>query len=418
MKNVAIIGSGIIGVTAAIELNRLGYEVTVFDREPAGSSTAASYGNGGWLCPASIIPVATPDLFRNLPSLVFGKSAPLSGQLGFALRNIGHFIRFLNSGRTSAKVGHKAAALAQLLGSSTDLHRALADEAQLSHLIRKDGLLYTYRTKADLERDTKWWNMRRDLGVRWRFVDGRELHEMEPAIDQKCHGAILVIDGGHCIDPSAYVKGLASFAASRGVKFRIAEIQRLGLLNDRVTHVLTSSGEVHADNIVVCCGAFSRSFANQAGDHPSLMSERGYHVMVQNGPDLRRPVMFNDALMVATPMAAGVRFAGQVEIADPSSPPDWRRAEALLRLARTYFPSLPASLEGEGVTKWMGNRPAMADELPVIGRAPTKGGLFYAFGHGYTGLGAAPATALVLANAFQGNSPDTARLSPFDPQRL
>lgn len=70
------------------------------------------------------------------------------------------------------------------------------------------------------------------------------------------------------------------------------------------------------------------------------------------------------------------------------------------------------------MTKWMGNRPAMADELPVIGKAPTKDGLFYAFGHGYTGLGGAPATGRMLANAFQGNSTNTTGLSPFDPQRL
>ncbi len=418
MSHIAVIGSGIIGVTCAIELNRLGHAVTVFDREPPGSRAAASFGNGGWLCPASIIPVATPDLWRTLPSFVFGASAPLGGRIGYALRHAGHFLRFLASGGSQAKVRHKAAALAQLLANSADLHLALAREAGLSHLIRKDGLLYTYRTRDALNRDRAWWQLRRDLGVSWSFLDGAALRGQEPEIAPDCHGAILVEQGGHCTDPAAYVAGLAAFARSRGVRFEIAAVERLGFDGQRLTHIETSAGRFGCDGAVVCCGAFSRPLALQSGARPSLLAERGYHVTVEQAPRLNRPVMFDDALMVATPMAAGMRFAGQVEIAAPDSPPDWRRAEALLRLAGRYLPGLPVSLDAPGVSKWMGNRPAMADELPVIGRSPARENVYYAFGHGYTGLGGAPATARLLGQALQANAPADAALSPFSPGRL
>ena len=45
-KTVAVIGSGIAGITAAYYLTKKGLDVTVFDKEPH-PAMACSYANGG-----------------------------------------------------------------------------------------------------------------------------------------------------------------------------------------------------------------------------------------------------------------------------------------------------------------------------------------------------------------------------------
>jgi D-amino-acid dehydrogenase len=43
MKNVAVVGAGIIGICTAFFLQKSGYKVTLFDHNPPGSGT--SYGH-------------------------------------------------------------------------------------------------------------------------------------------------------------------------------------------------------------------------------------------------------------------------------------------------------------------------------------------------------------------------------------
>ncbi len=44
---IAVIGAGIVGVSCALHLQRLGASVTMIDRQEPGGVDSASYGNGG-----------------------------------------------------------------------------------------------------------------------------------------------------------------------------------------------------------------------------------------------------------------------------------------------------------------------------------------------------------------------------------
>ena len=56
--HVVVIGAGIVGACTALELLRDGQRVTVLEPGPPGGEQAASYGNGCWLSPMSVIPPA------------------------------------------------------------------------------------------------------------------------------------------------------------------------------------------------------------------------------------------------------------------------------------------------------------------------------------------------------------------------
>jgi len=59
---IGVVGAGIVGASCALALARGGHEVTVFDPHRPGGPHAASHGNGGWISPASILPMSSPGL--------------------------------------------------------------------------------------------------------------------------------------------------------------------------------------------------------------------------------------------------------------------------------------------------------------------------------------------------------------------
>ena len=52
---ILVLGAGIVGVSAALNLQRRGLRVTLADRQAPGEG--ASYGNAGILVPGGIVPV-------------------------------------------------------------------------------------------------------------------------------------------------------------------------------------------------------------------------------------------------------------------------------------------------------------------------------------------------------------------------
>ena len=92
----------------------------------------------------------------------------------------------------------------------------------------------------------------------------------------------------------------------------------------------------------------------------SLETERGYHVVITD-PQIqpRYPVMPSDGKMACVMTPAGLRLAGQVELAGLEAAPNWQRAEVLLAFARSVFPGLPADLPriGSSIGWAIGPRP-------------------------------------------------------------
>ena len=59
----------------------------------------------------------------------------------------------------------------------------------------------------------------------------------------------------------------------------------------------------------------------------------------------------------------------------------------------------------------------MPDSLPVIGRSPRYDGVFFAFGHGHSGLTLAAVTGGLIADLVLGRAPPV-DLGPFRADRF
>ena len=74
MKQVIIIGGGIIGLSSAYYLQQSGYQVTVLERDNFLDN--CSYGNAGYVCPSHFIPLATPGIVRQGLKWMFDTRSP------------------------------------------------------------------------------------------------------------------------------------------------------------------------------------------------------------------------------------------------------------------------------------------------------------------------------------------------------
>jgi len=416
--HVVVIGAGIIGAAVAVELLADGHQVSIVEPGEPGGEQAASYGNGCWLSPASVVPMSVPGVLRQVPGYLADPLGPLAIRWTYLPRLLPWLVRYVRAGGTIAKVEAIARALRPLLADAPLRHQRLAAAASAGDLIERRGLLYVFPRRADFEADTLAWRLRRENGISWIELDADELRQHEPDLDRRYTFGLLVEAGGHCTDPGGYVAALVRHAVAQGARLHRTRAVGFGLEGRRLCAVRTESADIVCDRTVIATGAYSRPLAAAAGDRVSLETERGYHAMIlgaEAGP--RTPLMPSDGRMSNTMARAGLRIAGQVELAGLAANPNWKRAEILRDFALRIYPKLPRSIPAEQVRFWMGHRPATPDSLPCIGPASGSPDIIHAFGHGHVGLAAAAATGRLVADLV-GAKPPAINLSPYAPQRF
>jgi D-amino-acid dehydrogenase len=414
---IAVIGAGIVGAAATWELVKDGHDVTLIEPGQPGGPQAASYGNGAWLSPASVVPMSMPGLWCKVPGYLLDRGGALTIHWTMLPRLTPWLLRFLVAGATVAKVERTARALSSLLHDAPDRHAALAAEIGQPDLIRRAGLLYVYPDRKAFAAEALAWRLRRENGVRWIELDSEELRQREPALDRRYTFGAFVEAGAHCTDPGAYVAAVVAHGLGNGAKLRRAAAQGFAIEDGRLRAVVTSDGMIACERAVICAGIHSKTLARAAGDRIPLESERGYHCVIANpAVELRTPIMPSDGRMANTTTRAGLRISGQVELASVDAEPNWRRADILLRQAKATYPAL-AQRQDLKIDRWIGHRPSTTDGLPVIGRAAATSDIIHAFGHGHIGLAAGPITGRTVADIISGRAPSV-DLGPFASSRF
>jgi D-amino-acid dehydrogenase len=416
--HVVVIGAGIVGAAAAVELLRDGHHVTIVEPGTPGGEQAASYGNGCWFSPSSVLPVSAPGLWKKVPAWLTDPLGPLAVRWTYLPRAFPWLRRFLAAGSSPAKVRRIAKAMRPLVDGCPERHAALAEAAGVGHLVHRTGLLYIFPSPADFAAEAESWAIRRECGVRWVELDENELRQREPALDRRYTFGVLVEAGGHCSDPGAYVAALVAHAQAQGADLCRAKATGFDIQGGRLRAVRTEAGEIACDRAVIAAGAWSRELARMVGDHVQLQTERGYHAEIE-APEAfpRIPFMPSDGKMACTRTATGLRVAGQVEIAALGAAPNWKRAEILRDFALRSFPALPRDLPADRVKVWMGNRPSTPDSLPCIGAASGCADVVHCYGHGHIGLASGALSGRLVADVVSGKTPEI-DLSPYAPSRF
>ena len=72
---IIVVGGGIVGMSCAVELARLGNAVTVLDKGRVGNG--CSFGNAGWMTPCFAMPLAMPGMFFKAIKWLLNPESPL-----------------------------------------------------------------------------------------------------------------------------------------------------------------------------------------------------------------------------------------------------------------------------------------------------------------------------------------------------
>jgi glycine/D-amino acid oxidase-like deaminating enzyme len=412
--DIAIIGGGVIGLAIAERLAAEGHEVTLIDPNPPSatiSPNAASYGNAGTIADYAILPVGTPDVLRNLPSLLFDKNSPLAIRRAALPAFLPWLARFALQSLPKA-AEKNARTIAALMATATADWLDLGTRLGGGEILKKHGCLYVYETAPAFRAAEKDMAFRRALGVTVDLIDAATLRQMEPALPEVEGGAAFFPKAVFLNDPGRMV-GLLAAEVALQAETLTARVERLERQADGI--LLTGHGlHLKARRVVLAAGAHSRKLAAMVGDRVPLDTERGYHVeWDMPTPPVTRPTCPTTRGFYLCPMQGRLRVAGTVELGGLTAPPSPHRVAKLVEGARQIFPDLPTSPS----RNWMGFRPSMPDSVPVIGPSRAGADVIHAFGHGHLGVSLAPVTARIVADLIAGRPPHMP-LAPLSPARF
>jgi len=397
MAAVAVVGAGIIGLSVAANLQRLGLPTTVFDALPPGTST--TYGNAGMVSVAAITPMALPGMLREIPGWLRDAHGPLYVHPRYALTALPWLWRWVRAG-AMPEVQRAARGLWALHQHALTEYRRLLGE-DFASLIQTTGQIHVWDSAVPSASERIAAQLRAELDVPAQSLSAAQLREMAPSLTPDITRALYFPQNGNAVNPLRLAQTIArKFSEAGG---RIVHERCLRIVPENARYRLwTHCGDHHFDKIVVAAGAWSLELLAPLGLHFPLETERGYHVEFphDNSPgngsgkvSVPVPILHKGRGFGASSMETGLRVAGTVEIAGVQRPPDPRRIDALIHNAKRLLPHM----ETRDYKMWMGYRPSTPDSLPVLGAAPRHPGLYIACGHGHTGITAGAVSGRLMA---------------------
>lgn len=365
--DVAIVGGGVIGLSAALELAAEKLRVVVFDRQQPGQE--ASWAAAGMLSPA-------PDSPRDLHLV------PLSKE---ALKLYPEFI----------------AALEEHSGKSTGYAR----QGALTVFLSPDG--YAERDRLISEH--------RELGLAAEAIAFETIRHSEPSITQSAQAIAWHPEEGS-VDPRALMAALLAAAQSRGIEIRAdCPVEKLLFDETKCIGASVAGDKIHVATVILAAGCYSAQLA----DGSSLLActptrpVRGQMLALRpDRPSLRRVLRSEHCYLVprnngCIAVGSTLEDAGFEKRVTPSG------ISHLLNSALELCPDLAGA---ELVETWSGLRPGSPDDLPILGPAGCDG-LLIATGHYRNGILLAPITASLVRDWIVRGQPSF-DVSAFSPLRF
>lgn len=409
-NDVIVIGAGVVGLSAALALQARGLSVAVLDR--TGPAAGASAGNAGAFAFTDILPLASPGILRRAPMWLLDPLGPLSVPPAYALQIAPWMFRFWRACAPSRVAASTAAQTALMDLSKAELEPFL-QATGTAGMLRKDGNLQVYESDAEFRASLPGWQARADHGIAFQHLDAAGMAALQPGLSPRFVRGTFTPGWYSIADPQLYTLALADRFRAQGGHITVAEVLALSPAGDGVDLTL-AGGTMHAGHVVLAAGAHSHLIAHSLGDRIPLETERGYNTTLPaDAFDLRLQITFGGHGFVISRLSTGIRVGGAVELGGLRLPPNYRRAEAMLKKAQSFLPGLRAT----GGTQWMGFRPSLPDSLPAIGASRASPRVIHAFGHGHLGLTQSAGTARLVADLVTGKPP-AIDLTPFSPQRF
>src|SRR5262245_16436836 len=305
-----------------------------------------------------------------------------------------------------------------------DFARELKASSGVDIEYRDEGTLYLALTDEDEEELDRRWRWLHEMGLNVKRLNAGCALKLEPLLNGTLRFA-LKFSGDHQVDNRRLMTALHAAALGAGVEFR-TQTEARELLTEsvagrnRIIGVMTASGEVRANTVVIAAGSWSsllrRDKAPHCGAAPHFDVEpvRGQMVAIEAPAPVVRHVIYSRRGYLV-PRLSGYLIAGSTT--ERAGYDKRVTAGGVASIIKSAIELMPCVANQAVIETWAGLRPHAPDDLPILGTDPRVEGLIYATGHYRNGILLAPITAQAISELIvKGGS--SINLAPFSVARF
>ena len=206
--DVAVLGAGMVGVSAALHLQARGRDVVLIDRHGA-AGLETSFGNAGLIERASMFPYLFPRDPKKLALYALNLLPEAHYHLS-ALPGVAPWLWRYFKESAPDRAAKNSAALRPLIERCLIEHEALIEVAGVGDLLRKTGWIKLYRSAKTMEAGAADAQRLRGFGLNIDTLDADALAAREPHLIGAV-GGVHYLDAASVDDPSRLAQAYAEF---------------------------------------------------------------------------------------------------------------------------------------------------------------------------------------------------------------
>ena len=408
MKDIIIIGGGIIGLSCAWHLRDAGFQVAVIDK--GDYSDGCSFGNAGMIVPSHFTPLASPGMLKAGIQWMFKAKSPFYIRPRLNPELVSWLWQFLKSSNIR-HVEACAPLLRDLHEESWLIYQNWNSLPGFSFDFTEKGILMLYQSEKAERDEIETAEKAHALGMKAEVLDSAQLAKLEPNLKLSVRGGVLY-PGDATFSPDVFMKQMKEYLGKQGVEFivntEIVSVKENGKGNSEITS--KDNRKWNSTNLVVATGAYTSTLWKSLRCRIPMQGGKGYSMtMVNPHPSPSIPSLLHEARVSLTPMGNRLRIGGTLEITGQDDKIREAKIKWILESLPRYYPDLKIQ-RPERV--WFGYRPCTPDGMPVVGRLKHNPNIFIATGHSMMGISLGPTTGRIIRDLVVKNQPVSALLAP------
>lgn len=382
-KNIAIIGGGIIGVTSALRLAKLGYNITIIDRQDS-IAKECSYANGGqlsvcncesWLTYNNVYKAIIYKLKKN-PAIDIGSMFYCEKFLWLAnfFKNI-----ILNKHIFTTKK------LISYAIKSRELFEEILKEETIDFNYQKKGILSIYSDTRSFNKAIAFNSKLAKTGFNREILTPNDINKLDSSINlDNIKGGLYSIDDSSG-DMYKFIKALVQILIDRYALKTIfnCEIKKIISVKDKYELIGNNNKNLVFDKVIIAAGCGTNLLAKDYY-RTDIYPVKGYSVTInlskQSTPNAAKIAMLDEKYRIATSkLGSRFRVAGTANWYGYDDSIDVKKIKFLLDWIKMRYPTINT----KDYDSWACLRPMTSNMLPIT--KEIKPNLYINSGSGHLG---------------------------------